>query len=171
MIRSFKKQLNQIADRDRGGFASALRSRSATALRDEEVAALRSLVMTMPELLDYSWNLAVSPATPSGVKALTSFAMTYLYHPRDLLPENELGLLGYLDDAYVVASAVQRSAGHSQSTPRRWSLDMDEILQQAPRWLEIARKALPKETRKLDQMLDDLENGKTELFEALLATA
>jgi uncharacterized membrane protein YkvA (DUF1232 family) len=117
--------------------------------------SLRSMIIMMPELLERVRRQSSGPGMPEDARRLYARLLTYLYEPRDVIPEDGNGFFGYADDAYLVSAAYERT------------LPPEEDRTQVRAWLETARWILPAETAQLDRILDELVTGKTEAYDAV----
>lgn len=119
--------------------------------------SLRNMIIMMPELLERVRRQSAGPDMPRGTRRLYAYLLGYLYEPRDLIPEEGNGFFGYVDDAYLVAAAYERTMGPTDDRT------------QVRAWLEAARWVMPEETGQLDRIIDELATGKTGSYEAALA--
>lgn len=118
---------------------------------------LRNMIIMMPELMERVRRQSASPDMPRGTRRLYAYLLGYLYEPRDLIPEDGNGFFGYVDDAYLVAAAYDRTMAATEDRT------------QVRAWLEAARWVMPEETAQLDRIIGELVNGKTGSYEAALA--
>ena len=123
---------------------------------------LRNFIVVLPEMVNQVQAWIAAPDASPRVKRLHGFMLTYLYHPTDYIPEDTNTLFGYLDDAYMFGSLYIRLL--SDVRPTRHLSNLESISRQLPLWLRVTRSVLPKETREMDRMLDELERDKTDLF-------
>ncbi len=168
MLRALKNQLTESANQDRARFLAFVSERvqgdGAAALAD----SLRNFILTMPEMIAQVRAWTNEPAVPSPVKGLQGFLLTYLYHPYDFVPDETLGLRGYLDDAYVVGWVYKRTMESLDHEARRALAGAENIEREIANWLSGTRRVLPQETRLIDGMLSELLDGKTSAFDALM---
>ena len=92
--------------------------------------------------------------------------MTYLYHPIDFLPDEVQGLFGYLDDAYFVGVIYQQFSNYQgQGDVMRADRHIESVSDR----LEMVRQVLPKETKKIDQMIEELRRGEKGSFHKMMS--
>lgn len=142
----------------RSGLASFrpfLRGRTKEEARKTE-RAWRNMILLMPDLLERIRREAAAGENPEARK-LFGFLLTYIYLEKDLIPEDENGFFGYLDDAYLVTAAHRRIAGI-------------DAMPESKEWLETVRRAVPKEAARLDEMLSELLMGRTEAYRAAVSS-
>lgn len=121
--------------------------------------SLRSMIFMMPDLLERVRIQGCRPGMPKAVQRLYGYLLTYLYESRDIIPEDGNGLFGFVDDAYLVAAAYERT------------LEPEEDRSQVRAWMEATRWILPVETAQLDRILDELAAGKTQSYEAAITAS
>ena len=83
--------------------------------------SLRELVRLLPDLLVLLKRLAGDPTMPKGVRIRLVLLLGYLAWPFDLIPDF-IPVLGYADDAIVVAWALRSAVRHAGPDPvrRHW---------------------------------------------------
>ncbi|MEK7388440.1 MAG: YkvA family protein [Elusimicrobiota bacterium] len=170
MLRAFKSQLKLMAMDPTDAFADHLRRRvgAQEAIRHEQ--PLRNMILVMPEMLMQIRAWMEEPGMSTELRRLQGFVLTYLYHPRDILPEEHNGLFGYLDDAFLVSLAFRRTLIERRGLGYDSSLER-ELVEQLPDWLRHVREVIPQEAGQIEGMLDELLMGKTRLYEDVMARA
>lgn len=164
MLKAMKEQLKFLAKDEEQIFHKNLRKAVGKKATDILEERLKKVIVLMPDLVmrihDY-WRMQPD-ASPT--KRLGSYMLTYIYLPKDFLPQDKYGLYGYLDDAYVVAKIyttviedVQKSTGVV--------IAMDKDLYEEVKMLKKSiRLVIPTICQKIDGMIDDLSVGKNESF-------
>lgn len=87
-------------------------TREDTRLRDDVWAKLKRVGRHVPFVEDLlaAYYCATDPATPRRVKLILVGALTYFILPMDAVPDI-LPLLGFADDAAMLAAAIAQVAG------------------------------------------------------------
>lgn len=154
MLKALKDQLKQMAMDPKDPFTAEVRRRAGALEAVHLENPLRQMILHLPDMIAQvrRWTSAdhVSPET----RRLHEFILAYLYNPSDFLPEKVLGLFGYLDDAYVVASAYQRTAQSDDWAELRPLVDNVGLSIRIPDWMRMAQELLPNETARIEQMID-----------------
>ena len=169
MLKALKNQLVQLSEINGDGFASKIRFRVSMEEGDAAVASLRNLILMMPELISQIRSWMNDPRVPERDKKLHGFMLTYLYHPIDFLPDSDHGLYGYLDDAYFVGCIYINSMQHMDFGSRRSQPNTEPLETAVPKWLDMTRKVLPHETKKIDEMISELLQGHLDAFSRLMS--
>lgn len=99
-------------------------------LLEEEISGYHGkheeIIRQAPALYRLMTRLLDDPAFPSHLSQLVIAAIAYFILPRDVIPEDEYGSLGFVDDLFLcafVADTVQREAG-SDILIRNWDGEM-----------------------------------------------
>lgn len=167
MLKAMKEQLVTLAESDHENFHAHLRRRvgkRATAVLEDK---LKEIIVLMPDLVSriyHYWNRSDSK---SEVKQLGGYLLTYLYTPEDFLSTKEWGLFGYLDDAYFVAKVFTRVMDDVQEDGGRVAGKDLKYYDQAKYLKKYVRGVIPKETDKIDDMINEIKSGRSPLYEAL----
>ncbi len=168
MLKSLADELRNLADTAGDQFEEAIRKRLDGKTTEEQVSKLKEFIFLLPpalKQLNGYWN---EKSTPAKAKEISGLIIAYIMQPDDFLPEKNLGLFGYLDDAYVVVSAFLRI---QDLYLRDWQDKTDEEreLAQRARDLMVAPKiVIPDEVTKIDKMIDSFMNGETGSFQEFL---
>jgi uncharacterized membrane protein YkvA (DUF1232 family) len=88
--------------------------------RPDELRA-RDLLRLLPDLVRLLRRLAADPTVPRGVRVRLWFLLGYLLMPIDLVPDF-IPVIGYADDAVIVALALRSVARHAgpDALERHW---------------------------------------------------
>jgi hypothetical protein len=100
------KELALAADE---GLANARSAADGTAWSQEDEQRLRDFVLLLPDLLREIEVWSRDEDLPPELMRLHLFVLTQLHAATDFLPEARGGILGYLDDAYIVSGVYLRS--------------------------------------------------------------
>ena len=86
-----------------------------------DLAALREALRVLPDLLRLLKRLATDPGQPRRVRIRLWLLLAYLISPVDLIPDF-IPVIGYADDAIIVALALRSIIRHSgtQAIERHW---------------------------------------------------
>jgi uncharacterized membrane protein YkvA (DUF1232 family) len=86
-----------------------------------DVAALREALRMLPDLLRLLKRLAGDSTLPRGVRIRLWLLLAYLITPIDLVPDF-IPIIGYADDALIVAIALRSVIRHSgpETIRRHW---------------------------------------------------
>jgi uncharacterized membrane protein YkvA (DUF1232 family) len=86
-----------------------------------DLAVLRGAARMLPDLLRLLKRLAVDPSLPRGVRIRLWLLLAYLISPIDLVPDF-IPIIGYADDAIIVAIALRSVIRHSspEAIGRHW---------------------------------------------------
>jgi uncharacterized membrane protein YkvA (DUF1232 family) len=84
-------------------------------------ASLREALRLLPDLIRLLRRLAGDPSVPRGVRLRLALLLAYLLIPIDLIPDF-IPVLGYADDAIVVAIALRSITRHAgpAALDRHW---------------------------------------------------
>ncbi|NLI12024.1 MAG: DUF1232 domain-containing protein [Peptococcaceae bacterium] len=124
--------------------------------KEKAKSLLLDFVNLIPAFVKLMYNLVKDPAVSATDKAVLGAAIVYIFSPVDLIPD-VIPFLGQVDDAYLVAIALQRllnSAG-PEIIKKYWegSMDVFNSLQNA---VEAALFFLPQKT--VDILLKKIPN-------------
>jgi len=105
---------------------------------DELAAVLEGYLYTVPDALAAALGMSKDPHFGRAVAFATGTILTYIFDEEDLLPEASYGVVGMIDDAYLVHGFVD-------SLRRMYPLAAPPIEYAAPdaRTSEIAAAVLP----------------------------
>lgn len=167
MLKAMKEQLKTLALTDKQNFHVHLRKRvgkKATAILEHK---LKEIIVLMPDLVSriyMHWNKS---ANRSKVKKMGGYLLTYLYTPEDFLSTNEWGLFGYLDDAYFVAKMYTQVIDEIKESGGTVAGIDTKCYDQAKYLKKYVRGVIPRETRKIDDMIIELKKGHSKIYQEL----
>lgn len=165
MLRAMKEQLKYLAKDEQKLFHQSLRKavgKKATMILEER---LKKVIVLMPDLVSRIHDYWRMQPEASSTKRLGSYMLTYIYLPKDLLPQDEkVNLYGYLDDAYMVAS-IYITVIEDVSLSGEQILKVDQKLYEEIKVLRRSIKiVIPKVCQKMDEMIHDLTVGNKDAF-------
>jgi uncharacterized membrane protein YkvA (DUF1232 family) len=164
MLKALKSQLSLLAIENGADYVKHVKKRLGRGRKAElHVSRSLNLILTMPDMIARIRDLSDGRDVPKSLRPLNGFLLTYLYHPIDFLPDEGSGLFGYLDDAYFVGQVYGRIKRYLMEPKSAADLSRD-----LPEALELTREILPKETRLIDRLIEELVDGKRDLFDRLM---
>jgi uncharacterized membrane protein YkvA (DUF1232 family) len=159
MLQALQVHLRMLVESDSGNLRNEISERFGVKATDEQVQAIKEFIFLMPPALKILSQYWSDKATPGNVKKLAGSILTYIYHPDDLLSENEYGLFGYLDDAYLVVSTFQRI---QDLFIRNWDQKSEmerDLMERTNKLLHAPRLIIPDTADSIDSTLDKLIAG------------
>lgn len=114
--------------------------------KEQAKAKLLDFINLIPAFIKLMYQLAKDPRVSLSDKAILAAAVAYVFSPLDLIPD-VLPFLGQVDDAYIVAIALQRlinSAG-PDILKEHWEGGM-EVFNTLQNAVEAALFFLPQKT-------------------------
>ena len=169
MLQKLKNKLIHLAEENRDFFIQKIQERIPSEGGITIAISLQKFVLTMPDMIIQIRRWMKEPACPSQINRLSGFLLTYIYHPFDFIPEERLGFFGYLDDAYLAGRIFIQTMNFTDYNTRHFLPNMKNLATDIPDWIKTTRRVLPKETGKIDRMLKELLEGRTDTFERLMA--
>jgi uncharacterized membrane protein YkvA (DUF1232 family) len=159
MLKALQNQLRILADNDIDRLRRELARRFGFRATDEQVEAIKEFIFLMPpalKVLSRYWN---DKAVPSNIKRLANSILTYIYHPQDLISEDEHGLFGYLDDAYLVVSTLSRIQDlYIRNWEEKSELERD-LIERTKNLINAPRIVIPDTVEFIDKALDKYIKG------------
>lgn len=167
MLRALKDQLKILAlDKDKE-FHVTLRRRVGKKATKLFESRMKQFVLLMPDVVErIHYYYSHLQKEGSKTKRLGGYLLTYLYHPDDLIGEAS-GLFGYLDDAYFSALVFEKII---MEIPKGDQLlvEPNKQFNESLRQLKAAaRSVIPKEAKKIDQMVEEILKGEIESFSSV----
>ena len=171
MLKALADQLRNLADTTGDQFEEAIRKRLDGKTTEEQVSKLKEFIFLLPptlKQLDGYWN---EKSTPTKAKEISRLIISYILQPDDFLPEGNIGLFGYLDDAYVVVSAFLRIQDLYLRDWQDKTNEERELAERARDLIVAPRIVIPDEVAKIDKMIDSFMSGETGSFQEFLQTS
>ncbi len=172
MLTAFKEELKRLAVDPLDPFHQNIRDRIGKRATQVVEKRLKQLILIMPGLvrrIHVHWEKSNAG---SEIKKLGGFMFIYLYQPKDFLPEDEHGLFGYLDDAYLVLVVYEKVVRATENAGGTLDKQDEEYLKQILTSKRYIKAVIPRETKKIETVVDKaIKSGEYRDFaEALSAT-
>lgn len=154
MLNAFKEELKRLAVDPSDPFHQKLRNRIGKRATLVVEKRLKQLILTMPGLvrrIHDHWDRSYGG---SEIKKLGGFIFIYLYQPKDFLPEDEHGLFGYLDDAYLVLVVYEKVARAAENAGSELDEQDERYLKQIRSAKRYVRAVIPNEAKKIEAMVE-----------------
>lgn len=162
MLKALEKELRALADVSIDHLRNEITNRFDARATDEQVQAIKDFIFLMPPTLKVLSRYWDDAKTPAQAKNLAGLIITYVYHPNDLLSEEEHGLFGYLDDAYlVVASFLKIQDMYIRDWEDKSELERD-LMERAKNLIHTPQIVIPKVSERIDSIIKDWYEGKIE---------
>jgi len=155
MLAAFKEELKRLADDPNEDFHNKVRKRvgkRATSILENRLKQIILLMPTLVKRIRIHWEDKRSAAE---TRKLGSFLFAYLYNPMDFLSKDEHGLLGYLDDAYLVVDVYERVLKGSANL----SEEDKSYLTVIAKTKKYVEAVIPEESKKIKKMVDSALSG------------
>jgi uncharacterized membrane protein YkvA (DUF1232 family) len=169
MLNAFDNQLRFLAQNYFNRFKDDVRERVGGHVTDDQISILKEFIFLLPitlKQLSIYWN---RKDTPAEAKRVCGFIITYIYQPRDLLPEGKHDLFGYLDDAYLVVQSYLRIHDRFLTDWHQLPTEDLEITERARRLITAPQLLIPDVTSKIDKMVESLISGSNEDFDKIMS--
>lgn len=154
MIRGFEQKLMKLSRTADNTFKSSVATHGRPGFSQRDRVKLKIMILSLPEMLRQLALWSRDASVPPSLRHLHLFTLAYLYNPDDFMPEKTLGFWGYLDDAYMVTSAIVRTMEQSAPLGLNPLADNPPLTLRAPEWLELCQRHLPDMTERVDDLLD-----------------
>lgn len=164
MLKAMQEQLKILSETDKENFHIHLRARvgkKATAILEDK---LKEIIVLMPDLVSRIYLYWNGTDKKSEIKKLGGYLLTYLYTPEDFLSIKEWGLFGYLDDAYFVSEIYTQVIEEVKNLDGKIAGIDFKYYDQAKYLKKYVKGVIPKEAKKIDQMILQLKKGNSEMY-------
>ncbi|MDX1918667.1 MAG: hypothetical protein SFT81_05960 [Candidatus Caenarcaniphilales bacterium] len=153
MLKAFKNELINLSETSSESLIKRIKKQVPYQEVDHYLKELTNFIHCIPDLLVEVQASYAEPNTPPVLKNLLGYLLTYFYHPQDLIDDEEKGLLGYLDDAYLIGIVYSR-------LPINHNSNFSNLQE----WLNLTKIVIPSVTKQLDQVLEELLKGNMQPF-------
>jgi len=154
MLKALVNQLTTLAREDEQGLRKSIERHLGGRATEEQMKAVKEFIFLLPPVLQQLSEYWKDESLPSEAKRLSGHIITYIYNPDDYLPEEEHGLFGYLDDAYLVVSAFLRI---QDSYLRDWrdktAMEL-KLVERARELIVVPEIVIPEEVKRIEALLD-----------------
>lgn len=167
MLKAFKEQLRTLSVDPQDQFHFFIRKRigkKATILLEKK---LKQLILLTPGLVSRIYGLWASLKSPAQIKNAGGFLLTYMYHPKDFLPEETFGLFGYLDDAYFVAVVFEKLTQELKNQGIALTNQDERLAKDLTPLRKAARLVIKDEAKNIENMIEDILQGRREKFHVM----
>lgn len=157
MLKSFKKELIKISQENSNSLRNKIKNQVPLEKVNDYTEQLTNFIVSLPDMLSeirYSYE---KDSTPENLKHIYGFLLTYIYHPMDLISDEENGLFGYLDDAYLVALVYRVNP-----------IEGGSFAHQIEGWIDKTKEIIPPIARKLDLIFEGLMKGDESAFNRII---
>ena len=160
MLKALGDQLKLLATDPKNHYASTIRGLTGPREAVRYGQPLRQMILALPAMIAQLRSWSDESGLPIRVKRMQVFALAYLYNPTDFLSTSSSGFFRYLDDAYLISGIYQRTLEDKDSAGLKNHSDDASLAKHIPEWIDLAKRLLPKETSKIDELLDEVARGK-----------
>lgn len=162
MLKALQQQLHQLATDSEASLKKRFGEKPAYEQMRLREAELKALVLALPYLLEQLSLWAQQDHVDADARRMVWHVMVYAYHSVDVLPEEDFGFWGYLDDAYLASLAYCcLLAHHKAEKALQCHLPELEALQAL---LNQLRQFLPEMTETMDRLFQNLVQCKYDTF-------
>jgi uncharacterized membrane protein YkvA (DUF1232 family) len=168
MLKALKNQLLELANDSSDSFVMEIEKQIGTDKSPHFISELRDFILVIPEMIAQIRDWSDDPNMPSNLKHVHEYMLTYLYNPVDFLNYKTYGLMGYLDDAYLVGRVYEETMNETKYIAIHYLNNQKDLSKKLHSWLEKTREILPEETRKIDQMVHELLLGNLGAFHGII---
>lgn len=166
MINALNDLIKALAQDPNDAFHIHVRKRLGKKGSEVMEERIRQYILTLPFIINrihYYWS---RPEVPSEIKKLSGYLLTYLYNPHDFLSEEEKGLFGFLDDAYLTFLIYDEIMEELQKKGFAISPDDVHAQEKVMGFRDNVQQIIPAECEKIREMLDNIKSGRADDFSA-----
>jgi len=154
MLKALFEQLRKLADEQEDSFIEEIKRKQGGKVNEDQIKAVKEFIFLLPAVLEQMIEYFNTDSVPSDVKQLSGHIIAYIYNPSDFVSEEEHGLFGYIDDAFLAVSAFLRMQDSHKKDWQEKSKEELELLKRSRELIHIPELLIPNETKKVDQLLD-----------------
>jgi len=167
MLKALDERLKRLSKDPSDDFHCQIRNRigkKATRLFEQR---LKNLICLMPQLLSKGLAYCNRKEVPTELKRSIGFTLTYLYHPKDFLPEDNEKLFGYLDDAYCIGLVYEKVLRTLQKARVKLAISDEDFLKQFALMKRSVKAVIPEESKAISEMTAGVFKGNYQSFNAV----
>jgi len=159
VLHAFKEHLKSLASDPKDPFLFKVRQRVGKRAAVLLEKRLRRLVAITPDVVERVYALWHQFGKDLPARKVGGYLLTYLYHPKDFLNEEEHGLFGYLDDAYFTALVYEFVLERLQETGNQLTAQDKRFLKEISNMKDSARIVIPNEAEKIELMFKEIQEN------------
>lgn len=166
MQRALDEKLKRLAKDPNDDFHCQIRSRigkKATRFLEQR---LKDLICLMPLLLSRCLSHCKRKEVSLDIMKSVAFALTYVYHSKDVLREENEKLFAYLDDAYCIALVYEKALKTLQKARVKLAPADEDFLKQFPLTKRSVSVVIPEEGKAIAEMIAGVFKGNYSSFYA-----
>ncbi|HNX69252.1 MAG TPA: hypothetical protein PKI45_07180 [Candidatus Omnitrophota bacterium] len=167
MLKALDERLKRLSKDPGDDFHHQIRGRigkKATHLFEQR---LKNLICLMPQLLSRGLAYCNRGEVPTEIKKSIGFTLTYLYHPKDFLLEDNEKLFGYLDDAYCMALVYEKVLKTLQKARVKLTSADEDFLRRFSLTKRSIKAVIPEEGKAISEMVVGMFKGNYSSFHAV----
>lgn len=160
MLRALGEQLRLMAADPGNNFASTIRRLAGPREAARCGQPLRRMILSLPDMAAQLRRWSDRSGLSARAIRMQRFALDYLYDPIDFLSTSDSGLFRYLDDAYLIARIYQLTLMDCDASGVKNRGKDRALTKSVADWIAAARRLLPNETARIDELLDEVARGR-----------
>ncbi len=162
MLKALGEQLKMLAADPRNHYSSTIRQMMGPreALRFGQ--PLRRMILALPTMIAQLHRWSDGSGLSLRAMRMQRFVLSYLYDPIQFMSAERSGLFRYLDDAYLISRIYELTLADLDGSGIKNRSDDRSLAKNVPLWIALARRLLPKETARIDALLDEVARGRGE---------
>lgn len=148
------RHIRELADQE---FDPGIVRRVFETLSDDDAEEIRGLIISLVDLIGPLGDYVEDATNLPEDRLLAASAFNYLIMPFDLIPENEFGIIGYLDDAiyaFLVLDRLTEPSEKLKAISQEKRATLDATCNMLPDWfMEAVERAI---TQTCDQLRNQI---------------
>lgn len=160
MLKVLDDQLRSLAHSNEDDFRMAIAGRLNGKVTEDQIKNIKEFIFLMPPVLKQLSNYWNAKKTPAEVKQFSGLILTYIFHPDNLISQENNGLFGYIDDAYLVVASFLRMEEMAFKDWHQKSSQELELLQRCRNLISAPTMVIPNEVIQIERIIDSMIQGK-----------